>query len=129
MFHRTPWTTARVVAAVYLGLTTAGALAYAFAGRPDAWGFPMALATFPGGVILTVLVAYVLAPAIGSAPGVTEADIEGDLADGGLDLLDALLGVVFHTAGALVNVLIVLGICRFARLVLREVRLRGNSGN
>ncbi|CAM5727556.1 Integral membrane protein OS=Streptomyces microflavus OX=1919 GN=Smic_49430 PE=4 SV=1 [Streptomyces microflavus] len=51
---------ARLLAAGYIGLVTAAALAQEIAGQPEGGRIPLTLATFPGGTLLVVL--YNLSP-------------------------------------------------------------------
>ncbi|MFJ8559717.1 hypothetical protein ACIRD0_20090 [Streptomyces microflavus] len=104
---------ARLLAAGYIGLVTAAALAQEIAGQPEGSRIPLTLATFPGGIALLVLL-YLSAPLTGDGPGTEEAGF-------------SLLAPLFHGAGALLNVLIVWGVIAFARHFRAECRRSRSS--
>ncbi|MFD3787861.1 hypothetical protein [Streptomyces cyaneofuscatus] len=96
-----PYSRTRLVAVGYVGLVTLAALAYEIAGQPAAGQAAMALAAWPGEIVLLVML-YPLVPLIGD-----DALLGGTVFN--------LLAPLLHGAGALVNVLIVWGVIAFAR--------------
>ncbi|MFF2720669.1 hypothetical protein [Streptomyces sp. NPDC058011] len=92
----------RLIAAGYIGLVTAAALAYEIAGRPESAEPAMTLAAWPGSILLLLFVLYPLALLLGDDPATEEA---------GFSLLNPLL----QGAGALVNVLALWAVIAFAR--------------
>ncbi|MEU3835489.1 hypothetical protein [Streptomyces microflavus] len=99
---------ARLLAAGYIGLVTATALAHEIAGQPEGGRIPLTLATFPGGIALLVLI-HLPAPLTRGGPGTEETGF-------------SLLAPLSHGAGALLNVLIVWGVIAFARHFRAESR-------
>ncbi|GGQ03984.1 hypothetical protein [Streptomyces roseolilacinus] len=106
---------APLVAAGYVGVVAALALAHGAAGAPEGWSALLSLVTFPGSV-LVALAAFYLLPA---------------LVGGGVDLSDETVGPLDflpqYAGGALVNVLLAWGVCAFVRHFVREARRSRNG--
>ncbi|MFF3288075.1 hypothetical protein [Streptomyces sp. NPDC003023] len=109
MSNPKPWRRTRALGALYVGLVAVAAVVSEFAGRPEALSFVLALATFPGGAVLVVLV--LLSAALSGAA-------ESGQEDPGVSLLAPLL----HAGGALLNFLMLWGAVVFARHFLHEAR-------
>lgn len=103
------WSRGRQIAVGYIGLVLAVALANEIAGHPSALDATMTLISFPGSILVLILVLYPLNLLFG--------DDSFD-AESGFSLLTPL----FHGAGALVNVLIVWGALTFVRHLRTEYR-------
>ncbi|MFH9135520.1 hypothetical protein [Streptomyces sp. NPDC017524] len=93
---------ARRFAVGYIGLVLAVALANEIAGRPSALDATTALMSFPGAILLLVVVVYPLVLLLGDGSGTEEAGF-------------SFLTPLFQGAGALVNVLIVWGVIALVR--------------
>ncbi|MFJ1591933.1 hypothetical protein ACIOD0_17030 [Kitasatospora albolonga] len=106
--------TARRIAAGYVGVVTLAAVAYEFAGRPEYGVGAMTLAAWPGDVLLLVFVLYPLALLTGDASGVEEAGF-------------SLLNPLYQGAGAVVNVLILWGAITLVRHFRTECRRSQSS--
>jgi hypothetical protein len=100
----------RTAAACYLALVAAGALVVEHLGRTEPATAAVQLATFPGSVLVAILLLHILAPAFGAEPDTTDQEPSA------LDL------VLPFGLGSMANVLLLWGAVACTRAVVRELR-------